>query len=508
MSDKKNVAKVTENEKVMTKYDRKIQRRKEEAAKAKKEERKGTIIGIALVAALAIFILSFPIRTWIAVNGTYIKVGGEKVTRVEFDFNYTSVKSNYINQVGPYLSMLGIADTSTLEYQMYNDTMTYGDYFAQMTAENIASNKGLKAKAMEAGFTYDTTEDCAELKSNLEEAAAENSLSLKAFLTANYGSLATWDRIKPYFEESLYISAYYAKLVEELAPSEEEIKAEYERDKASYDCVDYRMTIVEAELPTTAPDGTVEKDKDGNVIAYEPTKEEIEAAMKEAKKAAQEAEKTVAKDGEEYLAERASSVKSLVKEFLFDESRKSGDTAIVEDTSYNRYLVVSFDKRYRDESDTYDVRMIYSTATKAQTILDEWKAGEATEESFQQLVAKYDEAGGASTGGLYSGVTASYFGTDFAEWFEAKRAAGDTTAVSTEDGSNYVLYYVGENEVAWKLEAENVLLEAALTAFMEEAAAEMEIEDPKGKLAYLHAEVQASSDAADESTGEASSEGK
>ena len=83
MSDKKKVTKVTENEKVMTKYDLKMQKRKEQAAKDKIEEIKGIVIGVVLLVALAAFVISFPIRNWSAVNGTYIKVNGEKITPVE-----------------------------------------------------------------------------------------------------------------------------------------------------------------------------------------------------------------------------------------------------------------------------------------------------------------------------------------------------------------------------------------------------------------------------------------
>lgn len=80
-SEKKNVTPVTEKEKTMTKYDLKMQHRKEEAAKAKRDEIKGTIIGIALVVALAAFVASFPIRSWLSVNGSYIKVGGKRCPR-------------------------------------------------------------------------------------------------------------------------------------------------------------------------------------------------------------------------------------------------------------------------------------------------------------------------------------------------------------------------------------------------------------------------------------------
>ena len=43
-------------EKIVTKYDLKVQRRKEEKEKARRDERVGRIIGIALLAVLVCFI--------------------------------------------------------------------------------------------------------------------------------------------------------------------------------------------------------------------------------------------------------------------------------------------------------------------------------------------------------------------------------------------------------------------------------------------------------------------
>ena len=235
----------------------------------------------------------------------------------------------------------------------------------------------------------------------MEEAAKEEGVTFDAFLQQNYGPLATWSRLEPFFEENVYTSAYYSQVVEDLMPAEDELEGVYEADKASYDLVDYHMTIVKAELPTTAPDGTVEKDEEGNEIAYEPTEEEIAAAMEEAKKEAEKAEKKVAKDGDEYLGKSYSAANTKVRDFLFEEGRKAGDTTIVEDTNLNRYLVVAFDDRYRDETQTYDFRLIFSTTTDAQTILDEWKAGEATEESFQELAELGIHQSDAALNGLW-----------------------------------------------------------------------------------------------------------
>ena len=84
MSKKENVTEQTE-EKVMTKYDRKMQQRKEQKEKEKREKRRNTIIGVVVVAALVCLVASFPIRTYLAVNETYVTVGGEDISKVEFD---------------------------------------------------------------------------------------------------------------------------------------------------------------------------------------------------------------------------------------------------------------------------------------------------------------------------------------------------------------------------------------------------------------------------------------
>lgn len=105
--------KVSENteekqEKILTRYDLKMQRRAEEKKRAEKEKRMSTITGVVIVVALACLVASFPIRTYLTVNGTFVEVAGEKISRVEFDYNYNMIKNNYIAQNGYYMSMFGV----------------------------------------------------------------------------------------------------------------------------------------------------------------------------------------------------------------------------------------------------------------------------------------------------------------------------------------------------------------------------------------------------------------
>lgn len=486
MSGKKNAVNPAENQKVMTKYDRKLAQRKAEAERAKKDERQGVIIGIVMLVALAAFVASFPIRSYLAINGAYIKIGGEKVTQVEFDMQYNISKNSYVEQMSYYLQMFGMNDISTLENESYNSDMTFGDYFAQLAAEGLVEQRALIAKAKEAGFEHDTTAEIEEMKVGIEAMAQEAGVTFNQYVTGVYGPLATWKRIVPYMENSFYAAAYYNEIMAETMPTEEDLKAEYEANTATYDSVDYHLTVVDAQLPTTAPDGSVQKDENGNEIAYTPTEEEIALAMKDAYLKAQEMEKTVATEGTEYKGADLRYVSSNIEEFLSDENRKPGDTTIVEIASSNKYWVVSFDGRYLDEAPTHDLRMLY-TSLNPHTILDEWKNGEATEDTFQELVAKYDEAGAASNGGLYSGMKAADMGAELYAWLSEDRQAGDTIAI-TDETDAYVTYYVAENEPAWKLNARTTLVSAKMQAVLEEAKAGFDIEDKKENLVYLHIE--------------------
>ena len=483
MSGKKNETKA--DQKVMTKYDQKMQQRKEAAEQAKKEEKRGLAVGIALVLLLAAFVASFPIRSYLAVNGAYIKVGNEKVTQLEFGMQYNVTKDTYVEQMRYYLELFGMTDLTNIEYQTYSGDMTFGDYFMQLTAEGIVEQKGIKAKAKEAGFTYDTTEELAEMKTALETAAKEVGVTFDNYIQTVYGSLATWNRIVPYLEESLYVSAYYNQVLEDSMPSEEAIAAEYDSNKNAYDSVDYHYIAVDAELPKTAPDGTVQKDENGNEIAYTPTEEEVAAAMKAAYLQAQEKEKVVATEGEAYENIKLSDLSSTFTEFMASEDRKPGDTTIIELESLNRYLVVSFDGRHRDDTPTHDMRMIITMSADSKVIMEEWAATERTEEDFMALVTKYDEMGMESYGGYYTGLELSEMDVEIAEWMQGGREKGDTYALTNEVGETYVLYYIKENEAGWKLDATNNIVNAAMTAFMEEATAGIEIVDKDKHLSYL-----------------------
>lgn len=519
--------KVTENkeqkeqteQKVMTKYDRKVQKRKEEKEKEKKEERISTTVGIVFLVALVCLVASFPIRTYLATHETYVVINGEEVNKVEFDYVYNTSKNNYITQYGSYLSYFGLDTSKDLSTQMYSETLTWQDYFEQNAVESLKQNKALMAEAQAAGFTYDTTDEYNTFKETIKTSAAAAGVSDKEYVRSIYGSYATVGRIEEYVKNDMVMNAYYQKLQEDNAPSDDEIQSYYEENKATYDSVDYRLTTIEADLPTEpteladpveetaadttgSTDGTAATDSTQDT-AYQPSDAEIAKAMEDAKVLADDAEQTVAKDGEAHENEKKSSVNYLISDWLFDDARKAGDTTVITNDNSHCYYVVAFEKRYLDETPSADVRVIIPTEDKTgEEILEEWKNGAATEDSFAELCKKYtQDTSAVENGGLFEQVTKTGMTEELSNWiFDSSRQAGDTVAITVSD-STYVLYYIGQDQPEWKINIKNTLVSDTMSQHMQDITADITVEDPKGKLNYLKVQAEESA-AAETATAE------
>lgn len=501
-------------QKVMTKYDRKVQKRKEEKEKEKKEERISTTVGIVFLVALVCLVASFPIRTYLATHETYVVINGEEVNKVEFDYVYNTSKNNYITQYGSYLSYFGLDTSKDLSTQMYSDTLTWQDYFEQNAVESLKQNKALMAEAKAAGFTYDTTDEYNTFKETIKTSAAAAGVSDKEYVRSIYGSYATMGRIEEYVKNDMVMNAYYQKLQEDNAPSDDEIQSYYEENKATYDSVDYRLTTIEADLPTEpteladpveetaadttgTTDGTTAADSTQDT-AYQPSDAEIAKAMEDARVLADDAEQTVAKDGEAHENEKKSSVNYMISDWLFDDARKAGDTTVITNDNSHCYYAVAFEKRYLDETPSADVRVIIPTEDKTgEEILEEWKTGAATEDSFAELCKKYtQDTSAVENGGLFEQVTKTGMTEELSNWiFDSSRQAGDTVAITVSD-TTYVLYYIGQDQPEWKINIKNTLVSDTMSQHVQDITADVTVEDPKGKLNYL--KVQAEESAAAE----------
>lgn len=482
------------NQKVVTKYDKKMQKKKEQQEKEKKNKKRTTIIAAVIAALCVIGVGAVFFTRYQAVNGTYITINDEKISKVEFDYYYHVVINNYQSMYGTYMGYMGLDITADLYSQDYSEDMSWGDYFEEMAIDFMKETKALANDAKASGFTYDVAAEYAQFEESFTQAAASAGMSVGNYCKSMYGDYATMSRIKPMIEESIIYSAYYTEKRASIQPSDEEIEAYYDENKDDYDYVDYRFFTMAAEY---------EKPEGGEAVSDEV----LEAAMKEAKEKTEafiakveagekfndvckeyaDEEDTTYEDenGSFVEAKGESNISSDYSDWLFDASRKAGDITYVEDTVNSRYYIISFEKRYLDEALSANVRFILTASADGAAIVEEWKGGEATEESFAELVEKYSE-GDKTNGGLIEGVTSGSVLSDIQSWlFKEERKTGDVTSISAANGNTYVLYYAGTGKPQWKVTAGNTMASQMMTEYVENLKNTYTVTDVQGKIKYL-----------------------
>lgn len=341
--------------KVTTKYDRKMAKRREEARKARRNRIiTKIVVTICLVAAATAIIVTSVININ-RIFREYIKVDGKNMSQIEFDFYYGITKNSELSAplfssmtyLDYYESYLGYDSTKKDEKQEYSSELTWYDHFASRATDSIKEYRALLKAADEAGFEYTTwEEDYKEFETGMEDSAEEADMSVSKYYKQMFGKYATKSRVKSYVKDYFKATAYYDSLVEEMKPSDDEIKEYYQENKEDYDLFNYRRFTIKSE---DMQDGSIETAKSkADEFASECTDEN--SFIELCKKYAPE-------DDETYEKDEASLVKDDTKNYfeeyayadwLLDE-RKEGDITVVKDEDHSCAYVVFFKSRVEDE---------------------------------------------------------------------------------------------------------------------------------------------------------------
>ena len=128
---------------------------------------------------------------------------------------------------------------------------------------------------------------------------------------------------------------------------------------------------------------------------------------------------------------------------------------------------------------------------EAQAVLDQWLAGEKTEESFASLAKEHStDPGSKNQGGLYTDVTQGEMVEEFDAWiFHKDRKVGDYGLVKTEYGY-HIMFFSGTSP-EWYVTCRNAVLteksEKALEDIMKDVKLEVSYKDIYLGLADLTA---------------------
>ena len=161
-----------------------------------------------------------------------------------------------------------------------------------------------------------------------------------------------------------------------------------------------------------------------------------------------------------------------IETFFAENEAEYAENGITEDGKYVdvRHILVSVEGGTTDAegNTTYSDAEWETCRTAAQAILDEWLAGDKTEDSFAALAnEKSTDPGSNTNGGLYTDVMEGQMVQPFNDWcFDESRQYGDYGLVQTSYGY-HVMFFV-ESCPVWKVNAETDLIKQMANDLLEE----------------------------------------
>lgn len=359
------------DEKIVTKYDRKMAKRKAEARRDARNKKIAKISTIVILTALAIALVTTLVLNLNRIYREYIKVDGESVNQVEFDFYYSLTKGNILNQqlagnmtyLDYFAAYMGYDSSKSDKKQKYDSSSghTWYDYFANATVNTMKEYKALLNMAEEKEFDYtDADADYEEFMKNVKEAADEAKISLSKYYKSTFGAYATNSSIDKYIREYLKATAYGEKLYDDNKPGDDDINEYYEENKDDYDNVTYRSVYIKA---------TVEDDETALADAKTRATEFAASVISEETFVDNCIDYVAEDDVDTYSEAKGSLVEDKYKsamstdeaDWLFSTDRKKGDVTVIEQKSNSRYEVIYFISRDYDLDNNEVIRStIYS----------------------------------------------------------------------------------------------------------------------------------------------------
>lgn len=471
------------------------------------------ITAMALVVCIALGVLAVRAINNSGViqkNTIAATVGDKELNSVELSYYYSDAVNEYYNEwysqystyTDTYLKMMGLDTKKPLDTQIYDEEsgQTWAEYFVENAIADAKHDYALYDLAMKEGFKLPEEEQTTldNTLNNLQTYAMLYGYNnADQYLRASYGYGSDADSYKAYTERSAIADAYYHAHHDSLTYDDAAIR-EYEKDKVNkYNSYTYTYSYMSY---TDFREGGT-KGEDGNVTYSDAENEAARTALKAAaemlatatsvddlKEKAKEVK--VGESGQIAVNEEKnllhSSINAALSDWLAAAERKEGDIAAIPNTSTtkdadgkettvtNGYYVTIFHSKTDNTDKMSNVRhllvkfkggtedeqtgeLVYSDVekaeakTKAEEFYKTWQDGEATENSFIELVKKNSEDTSAEDGGLFEDIhpDSDYVPT-FLEWsISPDRKAGDTGVIESPYGY-HVMYYVGDDDMTYR----------------------------------------------------------
>ena len=432
-------------------------------------------------------------------NTVAVTIGGNDLSNAELNYYYMDSVNNFYSQSGSYAAIFGLDVSKPLDQQIADQATgeTWADYFLNSAKDAAASTYALCDAAAKEGYTLSET-DLATVENAVQQQTLYAKLSgypsTEKYLKAIYGNGATEEGYRSYVEKSVLADSFYNAHNESLTYDDAALR---DAEKDNYNTFS-SFTFHSYYLPVNSflTGGTT--DADGKTTYSDGEQANAEKAALAAAKSLTDSSITSPEALDEAIAAleinkdtsaastlntdlRYSSVNINYQEWVSDTSRKAGDKAyfassgtaddgseeiygyyVVYYLSSNdntfalrnvRHILAKFEGGTTNETGAtvYSDEDKAAAKAKAEELLNQWKSGEATEDSFAQLATeKTDDTASAQSGGLYEDVYPGQMVSAFESWcYDSARKPGDTGIVETEYGY-HVMYFVGDSSLTYR----------------------------------------------------------
>ena len=454
-----------------------------------------TTVAVVVLAALVLIAGVFGVTQAIANSGirerntVAMTIGEHEISNAELSYYYIDAVNQFYNNYGSYIALLGLDSTKPLDKQEISEGYTWADDFLASATQSAASIYAINDEAKANGFTL-TEDDIAAIDSNftMMEFYATYSYGyadLEPYLKAMYGSGASVESYRNYYEMSVLAQNYENYYTNSLTYTADDLRAAEAEDFNRYTSYTYN-TYYQSVSAFHGEEATDEE----KAIALKQAEAEVNKLVEgeyasvadfDAAISAMDVNEGSTTASYTYADVLNTSVSTTYSEWVTDSSRKAGDVTAIETTStdaegnktitgyYVVYFVGSDDNTFalanvrhilvKPEGGSYDSQTgatVYSdeemAAAKAaaEELYAQWKAGEATEDTFAALANEKSADGDGTTGGLYTDIYPGQMVTNFNDWcFAEGREVGDTGIVESEYGY-HIMFYSADSELTYR----------------------------------------------------------
>lgn len=419
------------------------------------------IVAAAVVVIAAIVFLGMVSTGFFAKHGTAAVAAGHNLTAAEVNYFYNTAYSNNSSTMSYFVDSSVPLDEQAFPGDSYD---TWADYLMDVALSSAAATYAVYDEALANGYTI--SESGAEaIENNLQMfdlyASVYGYSSADAYLTYVFGAGSTVEDYRNYMTVNTIAEEYSASISEGLTYTQEDIDAYYGEHAEDFDAVNFRIFAISADSSAEDAEAALaEAEETAKAMAEASQGDEDTFLALALENTAEESQETydaaTATLREDYIK---ASAPDACQEWLFDAARQPGDATYVangETGYYVLYFVGQADYSYLlpnvrhilvSVSDTTDEDAMATAQEEAQAILDEFLAGEQTEEAFAALAD--EKSDDTSEGGLIEAIAPGVTVESFEDWaYDEARQTGDTGLIESTYGY-HVMYFAGYSDTTY-----------------------------------------------------------